>query len=96
MTASTGDPDATLSRSRQTLRQLLLPRPRGGNDTSDEFLPRSKTMRALMNPEKRWVWMASLAVASLMLPRVMGARRVGTLFSAYSAIRRALDLSQSR
>lgn len=73
----------TFAQSRAALRTLL------GVTTVDqggESWPRSKVMRAVMNPDNRAAVMAIAAVASLVFPRIT---RVGALYPLVAKVAKA-------
>ena len=57
----------------------------------DEAFPRSKLMRALLNEDLRWVWVAGATVVTAVAGRSLGAAaQLGRWVGAYSLVRRVL------
>ena len=94
------DDRMTLAASRDALRHALGRRTPGiaGDDASrgqvsSEF-PRSKLMRALLNEDLRWVWIAGATALTVVAgQRLATAPRLGRWIGAYTLVRRLLDRS---
>ena len=57
----------------------------------DAAFPRSKLMRALLNEDLRWVWVAGATVVTAVAGRRLGATaQLGRWVGAYSLVRRVL------
>ena len=97
---ATPDDELTLAATREDLRKALGSRRTVGgasrlrNDPrarSPEF-PRSKLMRALLNEDLRWVWVAGATAVTVVAGRRLAtAQQLGRWIGAYSLVRRIFD-----
>jgi hypothetical protein len=94
----------TLAASRDDLRRALGRERSNGSarnrppiaNVSSEF-PRSKLMRALLNEDLRWVWIAGATALTVVAGRRLGtAQQLGRWIGAYSLVRRLLDRTSAR
>ena len=76
--------------TRLELRRLLDPEPRIHElNLSSEF-PRSQTMRTVLDPRYRWLWIAAASVAGVMILRRVPVQKLTPLLAAGMALRQRL------
>jgi hypothetical protein len=97
---ATPDDELTLEATREDLRKALGSRRtvRGASRLRNEArprspeFPRSKVMRALLNEDLRWVWVAGATALTVVAGRrLSAAQQLGRWVGAYSLVRRLFD-----
>lgn len=86
VTADTDEIEST----RLELRRLLDPEPRMRELNMSAEFPRSQTMRTVLDPRYRWLWIAAASVAGVMVLRRVPVQKLAPLLTAGLALRQRL------
>jgi hypothetical protein len=81
----------SLSESRAQLRRILVGKSGPTSAGNPGFFPRSKVMRAIVDPDRRGLWIAAATITATLFPPVFRLGSIGSLVSKYRQVSRHLS-----